>query len=315
MRIEQKEILLSIKDMNLSLASDTIVFCVMRRSGTHYTKNFIVALDRLLAEEPYELEDTADIRRFEIKEFMPGIRKNIFLNHFWHLFYRKDGSSNYQDKLSYISETVGRVRFEDWRDMVTGEFAIEGYPKPFQSALSTFGIWGACQHVFVYRNPLDQIASTIEHIKNHKKPRMRDIANDSKIEELIISDYFKHFLGFYWLFKASFPGLKLVRYEDMVRDSFRQFTSIANTLGRDLGNEVDQKLVSIAVDSVSYDKSKIEEIRSGNSLARDQIGVNPTHLRGGEIGKWKNTLSDKNHKLVYDFIDHFEVDHDVFIFE
>ncbi|UCE47414.1 MAG: sulfotransferase domain-containing protein [Phycisphaerales bacterium] len=156
---------------------------------------------------------------------------------------------------------------------------------------------------YVYRNPLDQAVSFFGHIQNHKDARHRYYV-DSDGEQHLIKDvrqyilnvglesYIKQFFTFKVMKQMCPHSLLMIKYETLTANPARSFAAILYHFGHDISNPSNQQKIGLALALSSKDSIKKIEKTLGHSLVGDQTDPNESHVRGGEIGKWKKHLNN-----------------------
>ena len=185
-----------------------------------------------------------------------------------------------------------------------GKF-IEGNEQVFSPANN-----GDIRIVYIYRNPMDQCVSYYRHIEHHRQPSTRSYVDLDGTEKTIenlkhyisrvgIDAYIKQYYTFH-VMKRSYPdNIAMITYEDMTRDPDGTFRSMAGFLNISLDDEAKEACFQKALNASSAESLKNLETAIGGPLARDQSDRGESHMRGGEIGKWKIALDQDD----IDFID------------
>ncbi len=157
--------------------------------------------------------------------------------------------------------------------------------------------------VYCYRNPLDQAVSFFRHIQNHNDPKQRCYVNsDGKqcsiknVREYILNvgleSYIKQFLTFKVMKQMCPDNVLLIKYETLATEPARAFAGILDHFGHDIGNPSNQQKMDQAMALSSKDSIKRIERTIGHSIVGDQVDPNESHIRGGDIGKWKKHLNN-----------------------
>ncbi len=156
---------------------------------------------------------------------------------------------------------------------------------------------------YCYRNPLDQAVSFFQHIQNHVDATLRCyVDSDGKqhsienVREYILNvgleSYIKQFLTFKVMKQMCPDNILLIKYETLATEPARVFAGILDHLGHDIGNPSNQQKMAQAMALSSKDSIKRIERTIGHSIGGDQVDPNESHIRGGEIGKWKKHLNN-----------------------
>lgn len=261
--------------MSFRADKDTFIFCTMPRSGSYYCLRFLLNLDQALLGRSETV--SFDKQKFG-HHFLEGVDANIVLGHLSSPFLtEKKIKEILPRQYSYWSSLKKWPTFPiDARDELS-PLIDKYYP-------------GRISIIFVYRNPLDQAVSLNDHLKNHKNYSAM-YRFDANSIEVSIEWYFKMF---FWHFVAAqyIPGAtQFMCYENLIQRPEQAWSWIA---GRLLGKErleLSMRHVHQAIEMSSYEKSILWQENNRKSLADDQAGESPTHLRGGEVGKWKSRLA------------------------
>ncbi len=157
--------------------------------------------------------------------------------------------------------------------------------------------------VYCYRNPLDQAVSFFGHIQNHSDPKHRSyVDSDGKqcsienVRQYILNvgleSYIKQFLTFKVMKQMCPDNILLIKYETLATEPARAFAGILNHFGHDIHNPSNQQKIVQAMALSSKDSIKKIERTIGHSIGGDQVDPSESHIRGGEIGKWKKHLNN-----------------------
>ncbi len=160
--------------------------------------------------------------------------------------------------------------------------------------------------VYLYRNPLDQIASFYRHIQAHREPSTRAYVDDRGQERVFanmsdflrhagIQSYLKQYLTYHLMQKVAPQQVLCIRYEDLMDDPRGAFTHAVHFLSKQV-ESLDGLGVAIekALNASKKESLKNLERVMGASLGRDQAIPTESHLRGGEIGKWQTELTSED---------------------
>ena len=99
----------------------------------------------------------------------------------------------------------------------------------------------------------------------------------------------------------------MIRYEDLVSDPVSTFTKILEFLGFEIDNEIKYSAVKIASQMSRPDNLRQIEIAIGHSLADDQADAGGSHMRGGEVGKWRGALTEEDVDYCFNFFERFGI--------
>ncbi len=189
------------------------------------------------------------------------------------------------------------------------DFYVDGYNYGYQkfigNNIATYSpeLNSGIRIIYLYRNPLDQAVSYFRHArhnKNEHKTVHRD--DDGSVIEMTSASQFLRMVGLeayikqYFTFEAMRTAygenILMVPYERLVRDPEPTFTRMLEFWGFDVDTAGKQSAVQKALQSCSPESLRNIETALQSSLARDQMKPGESHIRGGEIGKWKSVLSD-----------------------
>ncbi len=157
--------------------------------------------------------------------------------------------------------------------------------------------------VYLYRNPLDQMVSFYRHIQDHRQDSTRSFI-DAEGREIAFRDlghfvragalegYIKQYQTYDFMRRRGTPQVLMLPYEDLVERPDAAFRRILGHLdlppiGGDLEGAFGKTLNATKPESL-----RNLERAMGSSLGRDQRDAGESHLRGGQIGKWRGPLSD-----------------------
>jgi hypothetical protein len=255
---------------------DTFVFCIMPRSGSHYTLRLLKHLDRALLHETLDIDPDDQTFGFS---YLRGLNINCFLHHY---------SSPLIDN-SIIKKHFPK-EFCYWNHLTYGGSPPENFYlqarkiiKPSYSRRITV--------IFIYRNPLDQAVSTIDHWAQHVNNPNPFIPGKSLIGRDVLEWYFKLFYTHYAALSNPRFETLFLRYEDIfLRPELAWGWLARKILQREKPTQYQREL-NVAIAASNYESSKHWEEKFGRSLANDQLKDHPTHMLGGGVGKWKNRVN------------------------
>lgn len=147
---------------------------------------------------------------------------------------------------------------------------------------------------YLYRNPLDQAVSW------HPAPPWDSVGDEIRADlrerivtfftEKTMESYVKQF--FTWKVMADlYPeNIKLFTYEDLMVDPRAVFTQILAHFGFEIETDFERACFERALAASQPDELKKIEAEQGHYLGVP--GLKGTHMRGGEIGKWKMWLDN-----------------------
>ena len=99
--------------------------------------------------------------------------------------------------------------------------------------------------------------------------------------------YIKQYLTFHVIRERCGDNIFMLPYERMVRERDGSFRAMLAFLGCALDGDEAEVCFQKALNSSSASSLRNLEKSLGASLGRDQTDARESHLRGGEIGKWR----------------------------
>lgn len=171
----------------------------------------------------------------------------------------------------------------------------------------------AVRIVYLYRNPLDQMVSFYRHIEKHRQISARTFVDESGaechfdslghfVEAAGIGAYIKQYFSYAAMAggrrNSGADNILMVPYERLLRDGDGTFTRILEFLGFALDGEDKRTAFAKARNASKVESLKVLERAMPGALARDQAAASETHMRGGEVGKWKDAISDADLALI-----------------
>ena len=180
----------------------------------------------------------------------------------------------------------------------------------------------ALRIVYLYRNPLDQMVSFYRHIEKHRQLAARTFVDETGVERPFeslsdfvetagIAAYIKQFFSYAAM--ASGPGetaadnILMMPYERLLRDGDNSYTRILEFLGFALDDDRARAAFAKARNASKMESLRVLEQAMPGALARDQSAADETHMRGGEVGKWKAALDDGDLALISDRLAQFGI--------
>jgi hypothetical protein len=144
--------------------------------------------------------------------------------------------------------------------------------------------------IYLVRNPLDTVPSYANHWSStdldmiiSKMANEQEIAHQSQSQLLqYVSSWSQHVDS--WLEQADMP-IFLMRYEDMVTDTFNTFKNALEFSGVECTDEA----IQLAIEQSSFDKLKAAEKKDG---FRESPRETTSFFRQGKIGSYREVLSD-----------------------
>jgi Sulfotransferase domain len=145
--------------------------------------------------------------------------------------------------------------------------------------------------IYFVRNPLDVAISFTNHNASTTDKTIENMANTNfllgsetgfQFQQPLLT-WSEHFES--WTTKPNFP-VHVLRYEDMLTDTFNVFKNVIQKIGLDYTDEAIQK----AIDATSFEKLKKQEEENGFNEK------NPNSLKffnNGKSGTWRGVLTDE----------------------
>ncbi len=167
--------------------------------------------------------------------------------------------------------------------------------------------------VYLYRNPLDQMVSFYRHIEKHRQRSARTFVDETGaerhfeslshfVETAGIGAYIKQYFSYAAMAagpdKKGADNILMVPYERLLRDGDNTYARILEFLGFALDDDTRCAAFAKARNASKVESLKVLEQAMPGALARDQSAAGETHMRGGEVGKWKAALGDGDLELI-----------------
>jgi hypothetical protein len=152
--------------------------------------------------------------------------------------------------------------------------------------------------IFVFRNPLDQVVSMARHLKNHintEADKWSDITK-KEVKMHLIRAYLKMYLSYYYMENRFRKQIKFISYEQLFTNTETVLKDILQFFDFDLNKDNRENLFKKALSFVSMESLRTLELKTGNTLAKDQkvSAKHESHMRGGQIGKWQNYFTQND---------------------
>jgi hypothetical protein len=241
------------------------------KSGNTWFRSFLSAL---FNEVPFDINDLTEGHIFSRKsvfEEVLDIDTALFTNQELTLLHPKvyEYLSNVEDKNLY---------FKIHDAIISNETNYTNVPFEVSK----------CAIYFV-RNPLDVVISFANH-NSSTIDRTIDIINESNYnlghesgKQLFqpLLNWSEHYTS--WTTKPNFP-VYVLRYEDMLEDTFRVFKDIVQKIGLKYSDEA----IQMAIDATSFEKLKKQEEENG---FREKNPDSPRFFNNGTSGTWKGKLT------------------------
>ena len=175
---------------------------------------------------------------------------------------------------------------------------------------------GNVKIAYFYRNPLDQAVSFFNHIQNHKfewlkcrRDHQGNMIRMSNVSEFIhhvgLESYIKQFLTFKIMKDLYSDNILLLKYENLIRNPKPTFLSVLTHFGHDVEDSNHLKKVEMALLMSSKKSLKKIEKLIGNSLAKDQINSNQSHIRDGSVGQWRSRFEQSDLAKIQERLERF----------
>ena len=157
------------------------------------------------------------------------------------------------------------------------------------------------------------------HIRKHRQETTRTFMTEGG-EEAGFRDL-SHFLraagidGYikqYWTYhfmRAKAPDhLLLLPYEALVDSPAAAFERMIDFFDLEVDRAKLERVFPKALNATTPQSLRNLEKAIGSSLGRDQADAGESHLRGGEVGKWKGVLSEEDRRYVEERLRLFGLD-------
>ncbi len=163
--------------------------------------------------------------------------------------------------------------------------------------------------VYIYRNPLDQAVSYFRHTQKHRQPTTRT-AIDSTGREVAIKDardylrrvgieaFIKQYFTYHCMSERFADNVRMICYENLAREPEKTFMEMLNFLNFQIDTEEKWRCFRRAAKSTTIESLRNLETAIAAPLGRDQGDPGESHMRGGEIGKWRNRLAQDDREFV-----------------
>eukprot|EP00933_Yihiella_yeosuensis_P029363 TRINITY_DN23014_c0_g2_i1.p1 TRINITY_DN23014_c0_g2~~TRINITY_DN23014_c0_g2_i1.p1 ORF type:complete len:256 (+),score=37.58 TRINITY_DN23014_c0_g2_i1:379-1146(+) len=151
--------------------------------------------------------------------------------------------------------------------------------------------------IYVVRNPKDALVSLRHHHANNASigwngswDEWVDAWLAGKRSAEYGGSYFKHVKGWWRLARANPSRVRIVYFEDLKENPLREISAVAEFLGQTISEEHLQNIC---------ERCSFATMKSKHRVDADIVGrVNPTHFRRGEVGSWREVLTEEQAKRV-----------------
>ena len=265
------------------------------RSGTNLIYYFNIFYEIFLSDEtltPQNIFTQIDLHLM-LDKFEKGYRRRTALNidHFFVGHAYCPGFIEYGK--SFYKEAWERLHYdEDWWNALGASLVAHKeafYPQLNKNAAI----------VFLYRNPLDTMVSLYRHLEHHRN-KPGNISDFDGFCKAYIPCYIKTYLSYIESYKEYPENILLIKYENLMGDTSKVLKLILNFINRPV-TEKERVAFDNALEVTKPDEMRKLERYLGRTLANDQ-NLPPgleSHLRGGEIGKWRKSFSQEQ-ILIFD---------------
>lgn len=177
----------------------------------------------------------------------------------------------------------------------------------------------AIRIIYLYRNPLDQIVSYYRHIEKHRQETTRSFVGESGEETAFqdlghflravgIDGYVKQYWTYHFMKERAPDQLLLVPYEELVSAPAETYNRMITFLGLGVESAALDEAFAKSLNATTPQSLRNLERSLGTSLGRDQAEEGESHLRGGEVGKWRDLLSSEDRAFVEQRLEAFALD-------
>lgn len=180
--------------------------------------------------------------------------------------------------------------------------------------------------IYLYRNPLDQSVSYFRHSRHNinelKRSYLDQDDNEVEIRDerhflraVGLEAFIKQYFTFHVMNRRLRGNVLLVNYEALRRNPADTFSQMLGHLGFQVDDDNKKTCFRKALQSSSMTSLKNIEVAIKGTLARDQSDKEESHMRGGEIGKWKDYYDQSDLDFVEARLDEFGLQLDSFVRE
>jgi Sulfotransferase domain len=243
------------------------------KSGNTWFRSFLTALLHEKEVDINDLEEGKIFSRRSTFEEILDIDSNMF----------SDGEiKNLQPKVyQYLAHSEAKKQFFKIHDAFVkntlGEYIV---PENVTFAA-----------IYFVRNPLDVAISFANHngkgitetIENMADTALQLGYEASRQLEQPLLTWSQHYQS--WTERPSFP-VHVVRYEDMLDDTFNVFKTILQNIGLNYTDDA----IKTAIDATSFEKLKKQEEEKG---FREKNPNSPRFFNNGKSGTWQGKLTDE----------------------
>ena len=152
--------------------------------------------------------------------------------------------------------------------------------------------------IYIVRDPRDIVLSYSHHLNLSFDSTIKAMINsktseldDNKFKTTLIGSWSDHFNS--WK-EYNFSEKILVRYEDLIINTFEEFKKIITYLNKIYNIKVDINRINSALSKTKFSELKKLEDEGGF----DERGFGKNFFRKGEVGEWKNKLSKVQINLI-----------------
>ena len=177
----------------------------------------------------------------------------------------------------------------------------------------------AIRIVYIYRNPFDQCVSFFRHAQKHRQSSTRSFIDRDGTEIILktereylrrvgVSAYIKQYFTFHVIREHYPENVFMLPYERLVRDRSDSFRDMLRFFDFDVDTTLKEECFQKALNSSSVESLRNLEKSLGMSLGRDQADPAETHIRSGEIGKWRRYFDESDILFVETTLKKFGLD-------
>ncbi|XP_072029691.1 sulfotransferase 1C2-like [Amphiura filiformis] len=153
--------------------------------------------------------------------------------------------------------------------------------------------------LYVARNPKDVVCSMYHFMYAILPEEQRDWSNFVKFftaKEMIGGDWFTHVYE-YWTQCKGRENFLFIKYEDLKKNHRGMVKQVAEFLGKNLSEEVIDKITSLTtIDAMRKTYDELEAEPGSNMRRTKAFGV-LSFLNKGNVGSWKEQMSEEQSKL------------------
>ncbi|MCX6183279.1 MAG: sulfotransferase domain-containing protein [Bacteroidetes bacterium] len=231
-------------------------------------------------------------------------------------FEQIEGSDGIASSRSLLDELLGiytsdmvdieiqKLRADAYRlysSELTEEIIVKVHDAAFHGGILTFPKEVTKKVIYIVRNPFDMVASYANHMGSSIEKSVQSLcdgngflAGNKKKLNNQVTQYMGSWSDHYNSWKNLYrENIEVIRYEDMLNDSFATFNKVVKCIGWEKTNEEIEKAISV---------SDFKNLRSVEEQAgfREKPKETKHFFRQGKSGQWKNEITPEQAKTLVD---------------